>query len=140
MLGDWTCSVPWRILHFPSLPASSSIRGRLLLMFRSEALTICTVKYEIFDFRFFSSSDLDFYCFHYLNRFYGRFVLVYFIFKVNWALRFTFYFIFRVYCVQSYVFSLIFKIYCVDNYLFFQNFKIHCVQSPSFLNEKKDNL
>ena len=59
-------------------------RLRLLInfifLFNSEniSFTICTVKYEIFDLRFFRKFDLYFYCFHYLNRSYGRFVLVYF--------------------------------------------------------------
>ena len=42
-----------------------------LLTQKISTFTICTVKYEIFGFRFYKFFYLDFYCFHYLNRSYG---------------------------------------------------------------------
>ena len=50
----------------------------LIFLFDSENISFyqCTVQYQIFDFRFFVFLYFNFYCFHYLNRSYGRFVLV----------------------------------------------------------------
>ena len=49
-----------------------------IFLFNSENINFyhCTVQYQIFDFRFFVFLYLNFYCFQYLDRSYGRFVLV----------------------------------------------------------------
>ena len=57
---------------------SSLSINKLYFFFNSENISCChcTVKYEIFNFLFLYFL-FDFYCFHYLNRSYGRFVLVF---------------------------------------------------------------